>query len=155
MKRPSKQDNRRAYLHIVDKESDYIVVSGFKMSITQAAYADEILVLPTRALTEDDRDFAVAFAVPADIDGLSLITRPVDDKKLETYYALTRTPVVQGEKVEEPCTFPRDAVTLPRRKLLPFNSLEINMPSGQMVAGFAAGWLGVAVLIAVFLWLIS
>ena len=36
------------------------------MSITQVAYADEIFVLPTRALMEDDPEFAVAFAIPAD-----------------------------------------------------------------------------------------
>jgi aromatic ring hydroxylase len=47
------------------------------MSITQAAYADEIIALPTRALMESDRDYAVAFAIPADAQGLSLITRPV------------------------------------------------------------------------------
>lgn len=77
MKRPSEQEDPDAYLHIVEEREDGIVVSGFKMSITQAAYADEIIVLPTRALMESDRDYAVAFAVPGDIEGMSLITRPV------------------------------------------------------------------------------
>ncbi len=77
MKRPSEQEDPDAYLHIIEERSDGIVVSGFKMSITQAPYADEIIALPTRALSAPDRDFAVAFAVPADVAGLSLITRPV------------------------------------------------------------------------------
>lgn len=77
MKRPSEQNDPDAYLHIVETRKDGIVVSGFKMSITQAPYADEIIALPTRALMESDRDYAVAFAVPADTDGLSLVTRPV------------------------------------------------------------------------------
>lgn len=77
LKRPSEQENPDAYVHIVEERDDGIVVSGFKMSITQAAYADELIVIPTRALREDDRDFAVAFAIPADIEGVSLITRPV------------------------------------------------------------------------------
>ncbi|MGZ3593283.1 MAG: 4-hydroxyphenylacetate 3-hydroxylase N-terminal domain-containing protein [Syntrophales bacterium] len=76
-KRPSEQQNPDAYVHIVEERKDGIVVSGVKMSITQVAYADEIFVLPTRALMEDDRDFAVAFALPADWDGITLITRPV------------------------------------------------------------------------------
>ncbi|GAH19237.1 unnamed protein product [marine sediment metagenome] len=42
-----------------------------------AAYADEIIVVPTRALREGDKDYAVAFAIPADWDGVRLITRPV------------------------------------------------------------------------------
>jgi aromatic ring hydroxylase len=77
LKRPSQQADPDAYVHIVEEHKDGIVVSGFKMSITQAAYADEIMVLPTRALMEDDRDFAVAFALPADWEGMTLITRPV------------------------------------------------------------------------------
>lgn len=77
MKRPSEQQDPDAYLHVVEEREDGIVVSGFKMSITQAAYADEIIVLPTRALMESDRDYAVAFAVPADVEGMSMITRPV------------------------------------------------------------------------------
>lgn len=90
MKRPSQQDNPDAYVHIVEERKDGIVVSGYKMSITQAPYADEIFVLPTRALMEDDRDSAVAFAVPADAEGLRLVTRPVwmrhkDDKNASPF----------------------------------------------------------------------
>ena len=77
LKRPSEQANPDAYVHMVEERKDGIVVSGLKMSITQAAYADEIIVLPTRALKEDDRDYAVAFAIPADWEGIRLITRPV------------------------------------------------------------------------------
>lgn len=85
----------------------------------------------------------------------SLISRPVKEEKLERYYALIRTPVTPGETLEQPCTIPKEATTQPRRKLLPFKSLEVNVPSLQLVVGFAAGWVGVAVLIAIFLWLIS
>jgi aromatic ring hydroxylase len=77
LKRPSQQPDPDAYVHIVEERKDGIVVSGFKMSITQAAYADEILVVPTRALMADDRDYAVAFALPGDWEGMTLVTRPV------------------------------------------------------------------------------
>lgn len=77
MKRPSKQENPDAYVRIVEERKDGIVVSGYKMSITQAPYADVIFTLPTRALMEDDQDYAVAFVVPGDAEGLSLVTRPV------------------------------------------------------------------------------
>ncbi len=77
LKRPSEQPDPDAYVHVVERRKDGIVVSGFKMSITQVAYAEEIIVLPTRALKEDDRDYAVAFAVPADCEGVTLVTRPV------------------------------------------------------------------------------
>ncbi len=75
--RPSKQKNPDAYVRILEKRDDGIVVSGMKMSITAVAYVEEFLVLPTRALMEDDNDYAVAFAIPADTEGVSLVTRPV------------------------------------------------------------------------------
>ncbi len=77
LKRPSAQADPDAYVHIVEKRDDGIVVSGFKMSVTQAPYADEIFVIPTRALMEDDKDYAVAFVVPGDWEGVKLVTRPV------------------------------------------------------------------------------
>lgn len=77
MKRPSEQADPDAYVHVVDVRDNGIVVRGAKISITMAAYADEIIVLPTRALREDDRDYAVAFAIPADWENIHLITRPV------------------------------------------------------------------------------
>ena len=77
LKRPHEQPNPDAYVHIVEENADGIIVSGYKMSITQGAYADELFVLPTRALQEKDRSFAVAFAIPADAEGVRMVTRPV------------------------------------------------------------------------------
>jgi len=76
-KRPHEQPDPDAYLHIVEISDDGIVVRGAKISITMAAYADEIIVVPTRAMGEDDKDYAVAFAIPADWEHVRLITRPV------------------------------------------------------------------------------
>ena len=42
--------------------SDGIVVSGCKLHISEASVADEVLVVPTRALRPEDKDYAVAFA---------------------------------------------------------------------------------------------
>jgi len=77
IKRPSEQADPDAYVHVVEVKDDGIVVRGAKISITMAAYADEIIVIPTRALREEDTDYAVAFAIPADWEGIHLITRPV------------------------------------------------------------------------------
>jgi aromatic ring hydroxylase len=85
MKRPHEQEDPDAYVHIVKEERDGIIVSGLKISITMAAVADEILVVPTRALTEKDKDFAVAFAIPADWENIRLITRPVWHRKRKRF----------------------------------------------------------------------
>jgi 4-hydroxybutyryl-CoA dehydratase/vinylacetyl-CoA-Delta-isomerase len=70
MKRPSEQPDPDSYVHVVERKSDGIVVRGCKVHISEAAIADEILVVPTRALREADNDYAVAFAVPGDWDGV-------------------------------------------------------------------------------------
>ena len=75
-KRPSEQVDPDLYLRIVEKREDGIVVCGCKAHNTIAPYADEILAFPTRALREEDSDWAVAIAVPADTPGLVIINRP-------------------------------------------------------------------------------
>ncbi|MFW6150453.1 MAG: 4-hydroxyphenylacetate 3-hydroxylase family protein [Chloroflexota bacterium] len=77
MKRPHEQPDPDAYVHVNEVRDDGIVVSGAKICITMAAYADEIIVIPTRAMVEQDSDYAVAFAIPGDYEGVKLITRPV------------------------------------------------------------------------------
>jgi 4-hydroxyphenylacetate 3-monooxygenase/4-hydroxybutyryl-CoA dehydratase/vinylacetyl-CoA-Delta-isomerase len=79
-KRPSEQADPDLYLRIVEKRKEGIVVCGCKAHNTIAPYADEIIVVPTRALKPEDKDWAVAFAVPADAKGLTLISRPAHPK---------------------------------------------------------------------------
>ena len=52
------------------------VVRGCKAHTSVSTNANEIIVLPTRALGEADADYAVAFAVPADAPGLTMIASP-------------------------------------------------------------------------------
>lgn len=75
-KRPHDQADPDLYVHIVERKSDGIIVRGAKQSITIPSYSEEIIVIPTRAMREDDKDYAVAFAVPADTEGVKLVTRP-------------------------------------------------------------------------------
>jgi len=73
MLRPAEQPNPDAYVRIVERLSDGIVVSGCKLHISEASVADEVLVVPTRALRAEDADYAVAFAIPGDWDGLKQV----------------------------------------------------------------------------------
>ncbi|MFC1989564.1 4-hydroxyphenylacetate 3-hydroxylase family protein [Chloroflexota bacterium] len=68
--RPHQQPDPDVHLRILEKKKDGIVVRGAKAHNSIAAYADEIIVTPTRALTEEEGDWAVAFAIPADYPGI-------------------------------------------------------------------------------------
>lgn len=75
--RPSEQADPDMYLHVVERRPDGVVVRGAKLHNTMAPYADELIVIPTRALSKNEKDYAIAFAIPADTEGVYLIGRGV------------------------------------------------------------------------------
>jgi 4-hydroxybutyryl-CoA dehydratase/vinylacetyl-CoA-Delta-isomerase len=83
---PSQQKDADQYLHIVEENEGSIVVRGAKLHITGGVNSHELLVMPTRALREEDKAFAVAFAIPADTKGVTLVygRQPSDTRRLET-----------------------------------------------------------------------
>jgi len=73
---PSQQIHPDYYVHVVDQNKDGIIVKGAKIHITGAPAANEILVVPTRQMRENEPEYAVSFAVPVNAEGVSLICRP-------------------------------------------------------------------------------
>lgn len=72
--RPHEQPDPDMYLRIVERRSDGIVVRGAKVSNSDAPTVDEILVAPTRLMTTEEKDWAVGFAIPADWEGIKLLS---------------------------------------------------------------------------------
>lgn len=58
---------------------------------------------------------------------------------MQHFYDLTRTPVQEGEIVEQPCTLPIDVAPPQRPMLLTALGLEIPVPSATSIVGFAGG----------------
>jgi aromatic ring hydroxylase len=79
-RRPGQQSNPNAHLRVVETRSDGIVVRGAKLHTTSTPFADEVIVLPTRALQPGEEDFAVAFSIAAATPGLIMICRPVRER---------------------------------------------------------------------------
>lgn len=87
--RPHQQKDPDLYLRVVEKKSDGIIVNGAKAHNSCSTYVDEIVALPTRHMTDEEPDWAVAFSVPSDWEGVSLINvsySPNTRKKLEAPY---------------------------------------------------------------------
>ncbi len=74
-KRPHEQHDPDLYLRIVGRDDSGITVRGIKAIVTGAPYTHEIIVLPTRGMTSEDQDYAVAFAIPIDTEGVELVSR--------------------------------------------------------------------------------
>jgi 4-hydroxybutyryl-CoA dehydratase / vinylacetyl-CoA-Delta-isomerase len=84
-KRPSEQADPDLYVHIVERQSDGIIVRGAKAHQTGAVFSHEILVMPTLALRTEDKEYALSFAVPINTPGIIHIVgrQPSDTRKLE------------------------------------------------------------------------
>ena len=84
---PSQQADPDMYVHIVEKREDGIVVRGAKAHQTGSINSHEHLIMPTIAMKEDDKAYAVSFAIPSDAEGVfmiygrqSCVTRKLEDQ---------------------------------------------------------------------------
>jgi 4-hydroxybutyryl-CoA dehydratase/vinylacetyl-CoA-Delta-isomerase len=82
---PIRQSDPDAYLRIVERRPDGIVIRGAKLHITGASLAHELFIMPTKRMKPGEEDYAVACAVPADAPGVSTVNttfapRPGDDR---------------------------------------------------------------------------
>ncbi len=74
--KPHEQANPDTYVHVVERSAKGIVISGTKAIVTGGPYMHELLVMPSRNMTQRDADFAVCCAVPIDAKGITLVSRP-------------------------------------------------------------------------------
>ncbi len=85
---PSKQADPDLFLHIAEIRADGIVVRGAKAHQTGAVNSHEHLIMPTQAMKEEDKAYAVSFAIPTDAEGITMIygRQSCDTRKLEEYH---------------------------------------------------------------------
>lgn len=68
--RPAQQADPDVYLRLVERREDGIVVRGAKAHQSGAALAHFNIVVPTTAMKENEKEFAIAFAVPPNAPGI-------------------------------------------------------------------------------------
>lgn len=82
---PTKQEDPDMYLRVVERRKDGIVVRGAKAHQTGICNSHEVMVMPTSAMRPEDRDYAVAFSIPTDTKGITMIVgrQSCDTRKIE------------------------------------------------------------------------
>jgi 4-hydroxybutyryl-CoA dehydratase/vinylacetyl-CoA-Delta-isomerase len=79
---PSKQADPDLYVHVVEKNDNGIVIRGAKAHMTGMVNSHEMLIMPTAALKEDDKDYAISCAIPVDAPGvIHIFGRQTNDKR--------------------------------------------------------------------------
>ena len=112
IKRPADQLDPDLYVHVVERKSDGIVVCGCKLHISEASVADEILVVPTRALRPEDKDYAVSFAIPGDWEGVKQVVT-VHNLRERKHFPRGFTPgATDSYVIFDDCFIPWDRVFL-------------------------------------------
>ena len=78
--KPQEQKDPDMYLHVVEKRDDGIVIRGAKLNQTGIILANEVVILPTTAVSEEGKAYAVACALPVDTPGMKYVLGrfPVD-----------------------------------------------------------------------------
>jgi 4-hydroxybutyryl-CoA dehydratase/vinylacetyl-CoA-Delta-isomerase len=84
-KSPSQQCDPDLSLRVVEKRKEGIIVRGAKVMICGVAAANEILVMPGTGYKEEDKDYAISFVIPRDVENLTIIEtrRPNDTREQE------------------------------------------------------------------------
>ncbi len=67
---PGRQKDPDQYIRVVQKNGEGIVIRGAKLHQTGIVNSHEMLIMPTIALDEADRDYAVSCAIPVDAPGV-------------------------------------------------------------------------------------
>jgi len=156
-KTPTQQDDPDMNLHIVERRSDGIVVRGAKVMICGVAAANEIFVLPGSGYKEPDKDYAVAFVIPRDIENLTIVEtrRPSDTREYEEGFDI---PVKEGGITQAYLLF--EDVFIPNERVFMAGEFEFSLKAvlnfiapyraaiGACVAGQGDIKIGAAILTA-------
>ena len=131
--RPSQQKQHGDfYVRIVEEASDGIIVSGAKTHISQAAACNEILVAPCRAMREDDKAYAVAFAIPANSKGLTMISA---EPEVTEGFSLFDHPIAGSVFIND-ALIVFDRVFVPKERIFLKGEWEFSGDVAHMFANF-------------------
>jgi 4-hydroxybutyryl-CoA dehydratase / vinylacetyl-CoA-Delta-isomerase len=70
---PARQSDPDAYVHVVDRRSDGVIIRGAKLHISGASLCHDLLVMPTKAMKPGEEDYAITCAVPVNTPGVRII----------------------------------------------------------------------------------
>jgi 4-hydroxybutyryl-CoA dehydratase/vinylacetyl-CoA-Delta-isomerase len=113
-RRAHEQDDPDLYVRIVDRNKDGIVVRGAKLHITAASLIHELVVMPTKGMRQDEKDYAVSFSIPVNTKGVSIINRSFAPAELNAfdYPASAHHSMPEGFVVFDDVLVPWDRVFL-------------------------------------------
>ena len=130
---PGQQEDPDMFVHVAEKNDEGIVIRGAKMHMTGMVNSFEMLIMPTTALKPEEREYAVACAVPVDAKGVfHIFGRQTNDSRKfdQTDQGNAAYGVVGGE-----CLTVLDNVFVPWSQVFMCGETDF---SGMLVERFAS-----------------
>jgi 4-hydroxybutyryl-CoA dehydratase/vinylacetyl-CoA-Delta-isomerase len=94
-KAPHQQQDKDLYVHVTQRTEDGVYIRGAKAHQTGCINSHWLIVMPTIRLGENDSDFAIVGAIPADADGITYVygrqscdSRSMEDADIDAGNAL-------------------------------------------------------------------
>jgi 4-hydroxybutyryl-CoA dehydratase/vinylacetyl-CoA-Delta-isomerase len=72
-RRAGNQDDPDAYVHVVERRDDGVVIRGAKLHISAASMGHELMTIPTKSMKSGEEDYAIACMVPVNAPGVKII----------------------------------------------------------------------------------
>jgi 4-hydroxybutyryl-CoA dehydratase / vinylacetyl-CoA-Delta-isomerase len=71
--KPSAQEDPDAYVHVVDRQADGVVIRGAKLHITGASFGHDLMTIPTKRMRPGEDEYSIACMVPVNAPGVSIV----------------------------------------------------------------------------------
>lgn len=72
-RRPGEQDDPDAYVRVIEKRADGVVIRGAKLHISAASMGHELMTIPTKGMKKDEGDYSIACMVPVNAKGVKIV----------------------------------------------------------------------------------
>ena len=70
---PGKQDDPDAYVRVVGRQRDGVIIRGAKLHITGASFGHDLMTIPTKAMKPGEEDWSIGCIVPVNAPGVRII----------------------------------------------------------------------------------
>ena len=143
-KSPSQQDDPDMSLHVVEEREDGIVVRGAKVMICGVAAANELFIMPGTGYRDNDKDYAVSFVIPRDIENLTIVEarRPSDMREMEKGFDIPveKGGITQAYLLFEDVFVPKERVFMCKENKYSLNAvMNFISPYRAAIGGCVAG----------------
>ena len=111
---PGKQSDPDAYVRVVSRQADGVVIRGAKLHISGASLGHELMTIPTKAMKAGEEDYAIACMVPVNAPGVKILNTTYAPRHadIRDFPVSSRTHCPEGFVIFEDVFVPNDRVFL-------------------------------------------